>query len=218
MRKMPHNIADSVVSQDELVQLGASKAMEAVKKQLQEINEKAMKPYKNENKNEIAALKKDENKKLKSSQELVSSRYDELFQKYSQLKTDKETQNIKRTMLEWKTNFEVDKLGAVDSYSRLHNLKFQGVPESENNDIVKVVIDIGKALGVNDKNLDISTAHRKPKRCSSHRKAISEPPARIARLVNTELKSSVLEVLKLHFGRNELRVNIGLLSCILYVE
>ena len=55
---MPDDKANSVVAQDKFVQLCTSKAIEAIKKQLNEINEKAMKTFKNNYKNEITSLKK----------------------------------------------------------------------------------------------------------------------------------------------------------------
>ena len=61
----------------------------------------------------------------------------------------------------------------------------------KNEDIVKVVIDISKVVGVNFEKYDISIAHRMPKHRSSHRKTISQPPAIIATFVNKDLRNIV---------------------------
>ena len=56
-RDMLVDKANSVLAQDKIVQLGTSKAIGATKKQLNEINEKAMKTFKNNHEHQIASLK-----------------------------------------------------------------------------------------------------------------------------------------------------------------
>ena len=56
---MPVNKTNLVVAQYRIVLLCTSKAIKVMKKQLNEINEKAMKTFKNNFENKIAALKEE---------------------------------------------------------------------------------------------------------------------------------------------------------------
>ena len=77
-----------------------------------------------------------------------------------------------------------DYLGQKHICALINFYAYHGVPESENQDIVKVVTNISKILEVSIEKHDISTAHGMSKCCLSHWKVISEF---IAKLVNRDL-------------------------------
>ena len=92
------------------------------------------------------------------------------------------------TDLKQKANAEALKLDGIDQYSRRQNLEFAGVPVSENENVVDVVVKIGKLVGVNVKPSDISTAHRLPTKRYSK---ISKPPAIIARFISRNVRNHI---------------------------
>ena len=56
------------------------------------------------------------------------------------------------TDLKQKADAEASKLDGIDQYSRRQNLEFEGVPVSENENVVDVVVKIGKLVGANVKH------------------------------------------------------------------
>ena len=93
------------------------------------------------------------------------------------------------TDLKQTADAEASKLDDIDQCSRRQNLEFEGVSESENEN---VVVKIGKLVGVNVKPSDISTANRlPPKRYSK----ISKPPAIIARFISRNVRNDIYRCL-----------------------
>ena len=61
-----------------------------------------------------------------------------------------------------KSEEEASKLDGLDQYGRRQNLRFEGVLLTEDEDVVDLVVRIGKLVGAKLKRDDISTAHRLP--------------------------------------------------------
>ena len=80
-----------------------------------------------------------------------------------------------------------DYLGQEHICALINFYVYLGVPESENQDIVKVVTIISKILEVSIEKHDISSAHGMPKISLSYLKVISQPSVYIAGLVNRDL-------------------------------
>ena len=140
-------------------------------------------------------------KKMEDFDEL-KQKHDSLCTDYSKPKTDynalklaneKQTNQLDELMinsadLEKKSNSEAVKLDAIDQYSRRQNLEFLGISVTANEDVIDIVVKLGKLVGVDIAKSDISTAHSlRPKRHST----IGEPPAIIARFINRNLRNLI---------------------------
>ena len=104
------------------------------------------------------------------------------------------THSANSTKIEKKAETEAIKLDGIDQYSRSQNLEFHGVSQTNNENIVNVVVKIGEVLGVDINQNDISTAYRLPQKPHSNRHGESkEPPPLpriIARCINGDLRNS----------------------------
>jgi len=138
---------------------------------------------------------------LKQSQEFICAQYEDIRTDYEKLKSkhtdqekqlekfkskntdqEKELETMKKnsTNLEKKTYAKAAKLDSLEQYYRKQNLEFEGIPVSDNEDVADKVVKIGKLIGVNMNNNDISTVHRLlPKRNSK----INDPPTILTRPV-----------------------------------
>ena len=67
------------------------------------------------------------------------------------------TLSANSTKIEKKVETEAIKLDGIDQYSRRQNLEFHGVPQTNNENVVDIVVKIGKVLGVNINQNNIST-------------------------------------------------------------
>ena len=61
-----------------------------------------------------------------------------------------------------KVEEEASKLDGLHQCGRRQNLEFEGVPVTEGEDVVDLVVRIGNLVGAKVKRNDISTAHRLP--------------------------------------------------------
>ena len=64
--------------------------------------------------------------------------------------------------MEQTSETESMKLENLEQNGRRQNLEFHGVPESENEDVPKLVVEISELLGVEINQKSISVAHRLP--------------------------------------------------------
>ncbi|XP_054287896.1 uncharacterized protein LOC129003623 [Macrosteles quadrilineatus] len=55
-----------------------------------------------------------------------------------------------------------DRVRSLEQYSRKNNVEISGIPQTPNEDVVKLVKDVGAALGIDIQEGDISIAHRVP--------------------------------------------------------
>lgn len=55
-----------------------------------------------------------------------------------------------------------DKVRALEQYSRKNNIEISGIPATQRENVQKLVMDVGSALGIDVKEQDISAAHRVP--------------------------------------------------------
>ena len=56
------------------------------------------------------------------------------------------------------------KMDKLEQYDRRQNLEFQGVPQTEKEDVTQIILDLSEKLEVSLKKDDISIAHRLPQR------------------------------------------------------
>ena len=94
-----------------------------------------------------------------------------------------------------KAKTEAIKLNGIDQYSRRQNLELHGVPQTSNENVVDIVVKIGKVLGVDTNQNDISTAHRLPQKPNSNQRGEPEepppPPDYIARFIKQDLRNFI---------------------------
>ena len=80
------------------------------------------------------------------------------------------------------------KLEGLDQYGRRQNLEFEGVPVTEGEDMVDLVVRIDNLVGAKVKRNDILTAHRLPPK---HRSKIGDPPGIIARFISRNVRNEI---------------------------
>ena len=76
---------------------------------------------------------------------------------------------------------EAEKVDALEQYGLCQNLEIIGVPVTENEDSVEIVMEVAKALDVPISRSDISIAHRLPTKLSRNENQLPQPPAIMAR-------------------------------------
>ena len=87
-----------------------------------------------------------------------------------------------------KAEEEASKLDGLDQYGRRQNLEFEGVSLTEDEDVVDLVVRIGKLVGAKVKRDDISTAHRLPPK--RHCK-VGDFPEIIARFISQNVRNEI---------------------------
>ena len=186
---------------EEFLQSCSIKVAEILQTQIDERCKAAVQKFKQGYEDEIATLKA-EISQLSNSQEFICSHYDILKIENDKLKRENATQgNELRTLktnstkIEKKAETEAIKLDGIDQYSRRQNLEFHGVPQTNNENVINIVVKIGKVLGVDINQNDISTAHRLPQKPHSNRRSESDepppPPGIIARFINRDLRNFI---------------------------
>jgi len=154
---------------------------------------------------EIANLKA-EITNLRSSQEFVSTKYDNMkeYEKKKKLQelNAKQTEefnslHVDSVLLEKKSESESAKLDEIDQYNRRQNLEFHSVPLVKGENAIDVVVKLSKSIGVEIESKDISIAHRlAPKKSknpnsSLHGNTETEPPGIIVRFINRDLRNEI---------------------------
>ena len=104
-----------------------------------------------------------------ASEDFISSKYDDLKKEYDcLLNTNQKQKEVlkcakeKLAKLEKNSTDEIANLENLKLYGRRQNLEFSKIPECENEDVVKIVVDVSELLGVEIYQSDIRIAHRLP--------------------------------------------------------
>ena len=154
--------------EEEFLQSCSFKVAEILQTQIDEMYKAAVQKFKQGYEDEIATLKA-EISQLSNSQEFICAQYDILKVENDELKKENATQSkelrtlsANSTKTEKKADTDAIKLDGIDQYSRRQNLEFHGVPQTSNENVVDIVVKIGKVLGVDINQNDSSTAHRLP--------------------------------------------------------
>ena len=114
---------------------------------------------------EIAALRA-QIVEMKQNQDFVCAQYDDIKNENENLK--KKNQDSLKTLkansadMKEKADEVASKLDGLDQYGQRQNLEFEGVPVTEGEDVVDLVVRIGNLVGAKIKRNDILTAHRLP--------------------------------------------------------
>ena len=186
---------------EEFLQSCSIKVAEILQTEIDERCKAAVQKFKQGYEDEIATLKA-EISQLSNSQEFICSQCDILKIENDKLKRENATQGnelrtlkTKSTKIEKKAETEAIKLDGIDQYSRRQNLEFHGVPQTSSENVINIVFKIGKVLGVDINQNDISTAHRLPQKPHSNRRSESDepppPPGIIARFINRDLRNFI---------------------------
>ena len=132
---------------------------------------------------------------LKSSQEFICLKYDNLKAEYDRLTLAQQQHNKiyvkQRSMSQQVAESDTSKIDVIGQYGRRQNLEFKGVPVTENENVTNTVIEISKLLGVEITKSDISTAHRLATKHPKNGAASSVPPAIIARFVRRDIRNEI---------------------------
>ena len=86
------------------------------------------------------------------------------------------------------------KMDELEQYDRRQNLEFQGVPQTEKEDVTQIILDLSEKLEVSLKKDDISIAHRLPQRQRPGRtrsSSIKRHPTIIIRFVSRLIRNQV---------------------------
>ena len=132
---------------------------------------------------------------LKSSQEFICLKYDNLKAEYDRLTLAQQQHNKiyanQRSMSQQVAESDTSKIDVIEQYGRRQNLEFKGVPVTENENVTNTVIEISKLLGVEITKSDISTAHRLATKHPKNGAASSVPPAITARFVRRDIRNEI---------------------------
>ena len=96
---------------------------------------------------------------MKQSQDFVCAQYDDIKNEYERLKKKNQEQlvelkTLKANSADMKEKAEeASKLDGLDQYGRRQNLEFEGVPVTEGEDVVDLVVRIGNLVGAKVKKL-----------------------------------------------------------------
>jgi len=110
-------------------------------------------------------------KSLRKSQQFTSNHNDDLTKSYkSALLTNKQhKQDINRLNkrpddLQKQSSEDELKIDELEQYDRRQNLEIQGVPETADEDVTQITMELVKSLDIELDAEDISIAHRLPKK------------------------------------------------------
>ena len=180
-------------SDEGLIELCANKDAEKLKIKMKSMFDQALEDIRKNYEEEIAALRA-QIVEMKQSQDFVCAQYDDIKNEYESLKKKNQEQSVELKTL--KANSvdtkekagEASKLDGLDQYGRRKNLEFEGVPVTEGEDVVDLVVRIGNLVGAKIKRNDISTAHRLPPKRHSK---IGDPPGIIARFISRNVQNEI---------------------------
>ena len=193
--KMPAKKVDK-----EFLQSCSFKVAEILQTQIDKLCKAAVQKFKQGYEDEIATLKA-EISLLSNSQEFICTQYDILKIENDKLKKENATQSKKlRTLransikIEKKAETEAIKLDGINQYSLRQNLEFHSVPQASNENVVDIV-KIGKVLGVDINQNDISPACRLPQKPHLNRRSESEelppPPGIFVCFINRDFQNFI---------------------------
>ena len=86
------------------------------------------------------------------------------------------------------------KMDIFEKYNKRQNLEFQGVPQTEKEDVTQILLDLCEKLKVSLKKDDISIAHRLLQRqrpCRTRSSSIKRHPTIIVRFVSRLIRNQV---------------------------
>ena len=157
---------------------------------------KATKPLKDE----IAALKNVVSQ-LQDSQKFISHNLDDLSKNYNDiiLTNKQQNQEIKQLNkraenLQKRSSDEEMKTNELEHYDKKQNLEFQGVSQTEKENVTQIILNLSEKLEVSVKKDDISIAHRLPQRQRPGRtrsSSIKRHPTIIVRFVSRLIRNQV---------------------------
>ena len=138
---------------------------------------------------------------VKSSQEFISNKYEELQTDYKKLlKTNKEQEKQieilqkQASKIEDKNMKADEKVDALEQYGRRQNLEIVGIPYTEGENTNHIVTELAKLVEVELKPEDISTLHRLPVRSPSvdnARKSFEIHTPIIVRFVRRDIRNKI---------------------------
>lgn len=156
---------------------------------IKQLVDDAVNSWKKEYTIEINGLKA-ELAEVRSSQEFISAKYDELMKNYDQLAETNRSQEtiisqLKNQSTELKTNGakEASKLDSLDQYGRRQNLEIVGIPITKGENTNAIVTEVAELLQVKIAPGDISTSHRLQSKND-------KPPSIIVRFVNRDVRNN----------------------------
>ena len=129
---------------------------------------------------------------VKKSASFISSQYDSLLQENKSLKVE-----VRKTTNE--LNHLKEEFNNLEQYSRRDCLEIRGVPVQRDEDTNALVVDIGRRMGVEVKEDDISTSHRLPI-MNRGREASSRTPSIIVKFVCRDVRDKFFKAKKQLFG------------------
>lgn len=129
---------------------------------------KVLDEFKSEMFNEFKAVRT-EMGELTASVSFVSDKLDENATLFKEFKDDlaavkQENAEMRRQVdsMDSELCYLRDKVRTLEQYSRKNNIEISGIPVTQKENIQKLVMDVGSALGVDVKEQHISAAHRVP--------------------------------------------------------
>ena len=132
---------------------------------------------------------------LKSSQEFICLKYDNLKPEYDRLTLAQQQHNKiyakQRSMSPQVAESDTSKIDVIEQYERRQHLEFKGLPVTENENVTNTVIEISKLLGVEITKSDISTAHHLASKHPKKGATNFVPPAIIARFVRRDIRNEI---------------------------
>ena len=142
---------------------------------------------------------------VKTSQEFICAKYEDLKTNYENLQkiNKKQAEEIENLQAQ-STNLEVrgandeGKLDDIEQYGRRQNLEIVGIPTKPGENTNKIVQEVAKLMKINLSEDQISTSHRlpapqRPKNddtSSGSRKILASPPI-IARFLSSDVRNSL---------------------------
>ena len=142
---------------------------------------------------------------VKTSQEFICAKYEDLKTNYENLQkiNKKQAEEIENLQAQ-STNLEVrgandeGKLDDIEQYGRRQNLEIVGIPTKPGENTNKIVQEVAKLMKINLSEDQISTSHRlpapqRPKNndtSSGSRKILASPPI-IARFLSRDVRNSL---------------------------